>query len=168
MKQVYLVILSLCSVSVQAHDFALNETKVEIAGEAKTGYALTGKVLYTFEKDLKGKSSVCTGTCAEVWPPVLLTKTEAEEMEEHKGEVEIYDLNGVETEKAGFGFILRGKNKSQYQLTFNGWPLYYYAYDRSIDDAYGDEHNENGVDGWYTFTTDFSDHEDHEDHEDHD
>ncbi len=142
-----------------AHELALKEVKVEIGGAEKVAYALTGKVLYTFENDVASRSSTCTGACVEIWPAVLLNAKEVAELKKHNGEVEVYGLDGQESDKSGFDVLNRGtRSKPRYQLTFNGWPLYYYAFDRSEDDAYGDEHNPGGIHDWYAFTSDFAGH----------
>ena len=143
-----------------AHELALNAVTVEIAGKSVAAYALNGKVLYTFEKDLRAKGSTCSGVCAEFWPPILLTDQEVRELVSHGGEVEVYAADGTESHKEGFSVIARGQGKhARMQLAFNGWPLYHYVFDRSETDAYGDEHNPGGVDAWYTFTADFKDHD---------
>ncbi len=77
----------------------------------------TGKTLYVFDKD-KGSSSACNGDCAEVWPPYLVEAAE------------------VPALKAPLGQIERANKKIQ--LTYQGRPVYNYAFDRGQGADAGD------------------------------
>ncbi|WP_374076099.1 hypothetical protein [Bdellovibrio bacteriovorus] len=77
-----------------------------------------GKTLYVFDPDMNKPTPTCTGDCAEVWPPYILTDEEA------------LDL------KAPLGHVLRANNKAQ--LTYEGRPVYTYAFDRVEGDDFGD------------------------------
>jgi predicted lipoprotein with Yx(FWY)xxD motif len=84
--------------------------------------------LYVFTKDDSG-SSTCYDQCAEKWPP-LLVETEA---------VSVAPLNISGT----FGIAERSDGGRQ--VTYNGWPLYYWINDAAVGDATGQ-----GVgDVWY-------------------
>ena len=69
----------------------------------------TGLTLYTYSKDTKNHSN-CTGGCAAVWPPYLLSV-------------------GVKTASAGKGVSGLGtiKRGTRYQVTENNRPLYTFA-----------------------------------------
>jgi predicted lipoprotein with Yx(FWY)xxD motif len=85
-----------------------------------------GLTLYTFANDAVNKST-CSGTCANNWPPVLVTDT-------------ITIPNGL---PGKIGFIIR--DDATHQVTYNGMPLYRYASDAAPGDVRGQ-----GVGGkWY-------------------
>ncbi|SDL17146.1 Secreted repeat of unknown function [Catalinimonas alkaloidigena] len=66
--------------------------------------------LYFFAGDVTGEST-CNGRCAEIWPPLL---------------GEVYDLKlGAGLSKSDFATITR--EDGQKQLTYKGWPLYYFS-----------------------------------------
>jgi predicted lipoprotein with Yx(FWY)xxD motif len=68
-----------------------------------------GLVVYTFSGDSRGKAGTCTGGCASVWPPV----------------------RGVAI--VAHGVKLHGKfGRINGQVTYNGWPLYVFAGETSL------------------------------------
>ncbi|MEQ1665336.1 MAG: hypothetical protein ABL927_08185 [Bdellovibrionales bacterium] len=79
-----------------------------------------GKTLYVFDLD-KGEffSSACRAECAETWPPLLVSVAESK------------------TLLAPFGIISR-PTSDKMQLTYNGQPLYTYAFDRVSGEDSGD------------------------------
>lgn len=88
--------------------------KIEIANNNDFGYILVNQnnqSMYFFAGDVTGGESNCNGGCANVWPPVI---------------ADIYDLelgNGLYGED--FETIYREDGREQ--LTFKGWPLYYFS-----------------------------------------
>ena len=79
-----------------------------------------GYTLYTFTADSPGNST-CYGTCEKNWPPLLVDDTIA-----------------IPSGMSGtMGAILRADNTTQ--VTYNGWPLYYYAGDNQPGDMNGDK-----------------------------
>jgi predicted lipoprotein with Yx(FWY)xxD motif len=75
-----------------------------------------GKVLYAFTKDTRGGKSRCYGACATAWP--------------------VYYASGKLTAGKGVKQSLIGTTRrsgGRLQVTYNGWPLYYY-----IDDPVGE------------------------------
>ena len=72
-----------------------------------------GDTLYRLSTDSKNKS-VCTGKCASVWPPVLLTKGQTK---------------AVGVGMSGLGSIMRVGGARQ--VTLNGIPLYRFVGDSS-------------------------------------
>jgi predicted lipoprotein with Yx(FWY)xxD motif len=78
----------------------------------------SGSTLYIFDLDQGKTTSACSATCAEVWPPYLLTDVEAVNL------------------KAPLGKIVRANQKPQ--LTYEGHPVYTYAFDRGTADEAGD------------------------------
>lgn len=86
-----------------------------------------GKALYLFVKDTPTRSA-CTGRCLRFWPPLLT------EGPPQAGE-------GVDASKLG----TLTRDDGTVQVTYNGYPLYYYADDAQPGDTKG-----HGVGGeWY-------------------
>ncbi len=81
-----------------------------------------GNVLYLFTPDAQGES-VCYDECAGFWPPLV-------------GDFEAGD--GVDA--ALLGSV--GRTDGSEQVTFNGWPLYYFANDAAPGDTNGQGVNE--------------------------
>jgi predicted lipoprotein with Yx(FWY)xxD motif len=91
-----------------------------------------GMTLYLFTKDSPGAStSACSGNCAKSWPPLLTTGK---------------PVAGTGVDMSKFGTITLADGTTQ--VTYNGWPLYYYAKDQQPGDTNGD-----GVGSvWYLIT----------------
>ena len=81
-----------------------------------------GNVLYLFTPDEQGES-VCYDECAGFWPPLV-------------GEFEAGD--GVDAALMGSATRTDGSE----QVTYNGWPLYYFANDAAPGDTNGQGVNE--------------------------
>lgn len=79
-----------------------------------------GFTLYDFRLDKNGGKSACYGYCAEVWPP-LITKGEPE-----AGEGAMASKLGTTERKDG-----------TIQVTYGGWPLYYFLGDKKPGDTKG-------------------------------
>lgn len=79
-----------------------------------------GFTLYTFAPDHEGES-VCYGHCADEWPPLLI----GDDMQPTGDDGVVGQLGTVEREDGS------------YQVTYNGWPLYYYHDDAAAGDAEG-------------------------------
>ncbi len=112
------------------------EYTIKLAYSDKVGFYLTdsqGRTLYVFAKDING-SSACYGTCAEKWPP-FYTET-------------IKVSPGLDPND--FGVITRSDGKKQ--ITYKGWPLYYFFKDNAPGDINGD-----GVKNvWYVAKPDYT------------
>ena len=77
-------------------------------------FAGNGRVLYAFTRDRRGGPSRCYGDCASAWP--------------------VYFKRGALTAGAGVKRSLLGTTKrrdGRLQVTYNGWPLYYYAHEKA-------------------------------------
>jgi predicted lipoprotein with Yx(FWY)xxD motif len=70
------------------------------------------RVLYGFTRDKRGGKSTCYGACAVAWPVYF-----------SKGRVKA--MRGVKQSLIG---TVRRRN-GRLQVTYNGWPLYYYAHE---------------------------------------
>ena len=75
------------------------------------------RTLYVFDRDMGQAQSVCTGGCAETWPPYIVDAQEAAAL------------------TAPLGTLARGNGL---QLTYAGRPVYTFAFDRMIGDDHGD------------------------------
>ncbi len=78
-----------------------------------------GMTLYLFTKDTPNTSN-CYDKCAAAWPPLLTSGTPV-------------GGNGVDASK--FGTTMRKDGTTQ--VTYNGWPLYYFAKDKAPGDVNG-------------------------------
>ena len=80
-----------------------------------------GRTLYLFSGDERNQSN-CAGSCAEAWPPVLSSG----------------DASAGEGVTVGaLGSVARDDGSNQ--VTYNGWPLYYFAGDETPGDAEGQD-----------------------------
>jgi predicted lipoprotein with Yx(FWY)xxD motif len=88
--------------------------KVRTTRFGKVLFAGNGRVVYGFTRDRRNGPSQCYGDCAAAWP--------------------VYFAKG--TLKAGTGLkqSLLGTTRrrdGRRQVTYNGWPLYYYAHEKA-------------------------------------
>ena len=89
-----------------------------------------GRALYLWEAD-KGKTSTCSGACAQAWPPLTTTGAPAA-----SGDVKSALLG---TTKRDDGSL---------EVTYNGHPLYYFAGDQSAGQINGQGNKGFGAE-WY-------------------
>jgi predicted lipoprotein with Yx(FWY)xxD motif len=94
---------------------------IVVQERGEVGQILTdaqGMTLYLFTRDSPG-TTTCYGGCAMAWPPLLV-----------QGDVSLPD--GVPGELG-----IAPRTDGTLQLTYNGWPLYYWASDRQPGDTTG-------------------------------
>jgi predicted lipoprotein with Yx(FWY)xxD motif len=106
---------------------------VSVASNATLGSILVdekGMTLYLFTKDTPN-TSTCYDKCATNWPPLLTTGDPV------AGE-------GVDASKLG----TTQRTDGTMQVTYNGWPLYYYAKDKQAGDVTG----QNVGDVWFVLS----------------
>lgn len=112
---------------------------VQLKDASTLGKVLTdkdGKTLYFFTKDAAG-ASVCTGGCLDTWP--IFSVADIASMKLDAG-----------LKAADFASVTRADGKPQ--MTYKGWPLYYYKDDLAAGDAKGE-----GVGTrWYVAKTGYS------------
>lgn len=96
-----------------------------------------GSVLYVFEPD-DAATVTCTFTCASNWPPLRAIEDDTPTA----GEGVDPDLFGTLPDPAGGEVV-----------TYNGWPLYRYAADKSPGEHRGQDTNLNGG-VWYVMQPD--------------
>jgi len=89
-----------------------------------------GMTLYLFTNDTAGKSN-CNGGCLSNWPPLLTNGA---------------PVAGDGVTASMLGTITRSDGTTQ--VTYNGWPLYYFIGDK----AAGDTKGENVANSWYVMT----------------
>jgi predicted lipoprotein with Yx(FWY)xxD motif len=105
-------LLAIAAGSAQASPQAKNTL---VAGKSRYGTVLfdgKGRVLYGFTHDKRGKPSTCYGACAAAWP--------------------VYYKGGALRAGKGVKQKLIGtvrRKSGRLQVTYNGWPLYYYVGD---------------------------------------
>ncbi len=98
------------------------ETEVEMEDHDALGPILVdsnGMTLYLYTKDTPN-TSVCYDACATNWPPLLVS-----------GELKARD--GVDAARLG----TTQRTDGALQVTYNGWPLYYYIKDTQEGDTQG-------------------------------
>ena len=112
------------------------EYSVKLAYSHKLGFYLVdskGMTLYFFSKDYDGKSK-CYGDCAKKWPPFY-----------------VEDLKvSPPLDPKDFGVVTREDGTKQ--ITYKGWPLYYFFKDAKPGDVNGE-----GVKGvWFVAKPDYT------------
>ncbi len=108
---------------------------VTVSDHPELGRILTdgsGRTLYLFTQDEREVSN-CSGGCLSAWPPLVVEGAPA------GGE-------GVAADRLG---TITGQDAAS-QVTYNGWPLYYFA----RDEFAGDTNGQNSGDVWYVVSTD--------------
>lgn len=99
-----------------------------------------GMSLYMFEADTQGQGetaaeTTCYDDCAEAWPPLIGEEPQA-------GEGAQADLiDSIE------------RRDGQMQVTYNGWPLYYFVRDQNPGDTTGHDVEGFGAE-WYLVAPD--------------
>jgi len=127
--------------AVTATEAAATSAPSLVIGTYKTpedGTLISGannRTLYVLKTDEKSTSaheklSTCNGACTAVWPPVLATSTPAVAGSANAA------LIGLTTRSDGTK-----------QVTYNGWPLYYYVADTKAGQATGN-HLKDGFGLW--------------------
>jgi predicted lipoprotein with Yx(FWY)xxD motif len=108
------VLLAIAAGSAQASPQAKNTL---VAAKSRYGTVLfdgKGRVLYGFTHDKRGKPSTCYGACARAWPVYYKPRA-------------IRAGKGVDPHLLG---TIKRKDGRR-QVTYGGWPLYYYVGDTS-------------------------------------
>lgn len=133
---VAVVILTSGAVPAWAQSGSLKVQKSEQYGEYIADSF--GRALYMFEADTQGNNgagakSACSGDCAVAWPPLTASITQG-------GEGVSGDLIGT-----------MQRDDGTTQVTYDGWPLYYYAKDANPGDTLGQDIEDFGAE-WYLLT----------------
>jgi predicted lipoprotein with Yx(FWY)xxD motif/cytochrome c553 len=96
---------------------------MNVAQHEEHGTYLTdtnGNSLYLFLNDQQGEESNCADTCAQSWPPFLTGG-------------ELIAAEGVD--ESLLGTVRRSDGTTQ--VTYNGWPVYYFIRDKAPGDTLG-------------------------------
>ncbi len=88
--------------------------KVRTTRFGKILFAGNGRVLYGFTRDRRNGPSQCYGDCAAAWPVYFATGTLKA---------------GTAVKQSLLGTVRRRDGRRQ--VTYNGWPLYYYAHEKA-------------------------------------
>jgi len=108
-------IVAVIAAATAAGGTASTASKTLNVGKSRYGRVLfdgKGRALYAFTRDHRGGKSRCYGDCARAWP--------------------VYYKRGTLAAGAGVKRSLLGSVRRQdgrLQVTYNGWPLYYYVHD---------------------------------------
>jgi predicted lipoprotein with Yx(FWY)xxD motif len=101
--------------TAQAGEATISPTlKVRMTRFGNVLFAGNGRVVYAFTRDRRNGPSRCYGDCAAAWP--------------------VYFAKGTLNAGAGVKQSLIGTTRrrdGRRQVTYNGWPLYYYAHERA-------------------------------------
>lgn len=115
---------------------AADSAKITLTEQSPYGAYLAdgeGRSLYLFEADEAGKST-CHDACANAWPPL----TTSGEPQAGKG----IDADALGTFERPDGSM---------QVTYDGWPLYYFIKDKAPGDTKGQDIEGFGAE-WYLVT----------------
>lgn len=119
--------------------FVVKTDSVNVSGTALGDYLVGNNAmsLYYFTKDTRGSGkSVCNEACAKAWPPLTVAK----------GPMPTAGAAAIGT----LGLLTR--DDGSIQVTYNGWPLYYFAKDVKPGDTTG-----NAVGNvWFTVAPDLA------------
>jgi predicted lipoprotein with Yx(FWY)xxD motif len=109
-------ILAFAAVSAGAGQASSQAKNTITAAKSRYGTVLfdgKGRALYGFTRDKRGGKSQCYGACASAWPVY------------YKPGGKLRAGKGVKKKLLG---AVKRKN-GRLQITYNGWPLYYYVSD---------------------------------------
>ncbi len=120
-----------------APNLPLGPAVVDVSQNTNLGPILVdskGLTLYIYMKDKQNSGeSTCIANCTSVWPPFLTLGS---------------PTSGIEIQGNLLGKITRADGSTQ--VTYNGWPLYYYSNDLKPGDT-----NSEGMQGvWFVITPD--------------
>ncbi|PRY12006.1 putative lipoprotein with Yx(FWY)xxD motif [Pontibacter ummariensis] len=110
-----------------------DEARLEVESAENLGEYLTdgsGRSLYIFLAD-SPMESTCYDACAEAWPPFT-----SEGMPAAGPEVDVSKVGTIE------------RNDGTTQVTYAGWPLYYYVKDQGSGQRTGQDIKDHGAE-WY-------------------
>jgi predicted lipoprotein with Yx(FWY)xxD motif len=118
-------------VTVQAQTTQTSDAKAALVikvSSSKLGPIMTdekGMSLYMFTPDAPNVS-VCEGNCLTAWPPIMLKANET---------LADVKLEGGNLRRSKLGVAMRFDGSRQ--VTYNGWPLYYWIRDKVPGDVSG-------------------------------
>jgi predicted lipoprotein with Yx(FWY)xxD motif len=117
MRALILLSAAVAGLAVASAPMAAQQAKPTLTAKAsrfgKVLFDGRGFVLYAFTKDRRGGPSRCSGACAKAWPPYIARGA----------------LRAGPGVKASLLKTVRRANGTR-QVTYAGWPLYFYVGDR--------------------------------------
>src|ERR1041385_7855562 len=119
MLSVLAVTAAIVAVTASASGAAKTRVNVRTTSLGKILVTAQGRTLYLFAPDKKNRS-VCYGSCASYWPPLLVTGKPAA---------------GAGVKASLLGVAMRKDGK--HQVTYNGHPLYTYVGDSAAGKTKG-------------------------------
>jgi predicted lipoprotein with Yx(FWY)xxD motif len=102
---------------------ASGSAQIMVASNAKLGQILadgSGRTLYVLTSDTLN-TSTCYAQCAQIWPPLLASSGSPSA------------ASGIDAAQIGTALRTDGTT----QVTYNGWPLYYFSNDKAPGDTNG-------------------------------
>ncbi len=130
---VFALVLSACGTATPAPVLPTGPAAVNVSQNATLGSFLVdskGMTLYLYTTDTPNKSN-CYGPCAVAWPPLLTAGA---------------PIAGSGVTASMLGTTTRTDGTTQ--VTYNGWPLYYFQTDKAAGDTTG----ENVQNVWFVIT----------------
>lgn len=126
----------------QPQSASANPSAVSLTTRTKPGLGTyiadgQGRSLYLFESDDGAEGSACYDVCAESWPPLILQDGQAQ------------PAVGEGLDASMLATIQR--RDGQVQVTYGGWPLYYWMEDAQPGDTTGQDIEDAGGE-WYLVT----------------
>ncbi len=109
------IYISSCSKNNSYPSPQVNVNQIKLQQNATLGKILVdkdGRTLYSFADDANGENT-CTGGCETIWPPFYVDNLTADQ------------LGDAALKVTDFSVITTSSNKKQ--LTYKGWPLYYFS-----------------------------------------
>jgi len=101
----------------------LKTATATVAGQSETILVgENGMTLYYYTPDKGTRQATCTGQCLALWPPLLMPAG----ITKPTGEKGVNGTLGTVTSPAG-----------GMQVTYNGWPLYFWTKDKAPGDTTG-------------------------------
>jgi predicted lipoprotein with Yx(FWY)xxD motif len=139
MKRMYTVAAAIGATLVSWSALAQDAATLTMANSDQHGQFIAdaeGRALYMFMADTQGSggsgaASACSGDCAGAWPPLTTTG------DPQAGEGISADMLGTIEREDG-----------TMQVTYNGWPLYYFVQDQNPGDTMGQDKEGFGAE-WY-------------------
>ncbi|ASW73557.1 hypothetical protein IQ37_17075 [Chryseobacterium piperi] len=120
-----------------------SQPEIQLKADAKLGLVLTdktGRTLYFFANDSNG-SNTCTGGCEAVWPIFNVENLTAQALGK---DLDIEDFKTTTT--------VSGKK----QITYKGYPLYYFAPNGGAQEAPGETKGEGAGNVWFVAKPDYT------------
>lgn len=143
MKQMLLRAAAAGGLAILSYEATANPAEIQVVQSDQYGPYLAdseGRALYLFTADRQGSGNQeptvsCSGECLAAWPPLYTTGA---------------PQAGEKVDDSKLGTV---EHDGQSMVTYNGWPLYYFAKDTQPGQATGQDIESFGGE-WYLVTPD--------------